>query len=258
MRPNIVKQLWKENKAAVGSWLNLGNPLAAELMGHLGFDWIAVDAEHSSVDMETVKDIFVSLSTTNTVPMIRLAWNDPVLIKRALDAGAYGVIIPMVNSREEAIAAVKACKYPPVGTRSMGFGRADLYAGKDYKAHANEEIAVIVQIEHIDAVNNIDEILSVEGIDAFFIGPGDLAASMGLPVVLGENKDPQFQEAVKKIIAAGKRHNVPAGMHVAKAEEVNQKIQDGFKFLALGTDTFFLTMAARTALGQVTADRQAG
>ena len=121
MRPNLVKQLWKENKAAVGSWLNLGDPLAAELMAHIGFDWIAVDAEHSSVDMETVKDIFVSLSTTDTVPMIRLAWNDPVLIKRALDAGAYGVIIPMVNSREEAIAAVKACKYPPLGNRSMGF-----------------------------------------------------------------------------------------------------------------------------------------
>lgn len=255
MRSNRVKQLWKENKAAVGSWLNLGSPSAAELLAHIGFDWIVVDSEHSPVDMETIQQMFVALSTTETVPMIRVAWNDPILIKRALDAGAYGVVVPMVNSREEAIQAVKACRYPPAGTRSMGFGRADLYAGKDYKKNANDEIAVIIQIEHIDAVENIDEILSVEGIDAYFIGPGDLAASMGVPVVLGENKDLRHQEAIKKIIAAGKKYNVPSGIHVARAEEVNKRIEEGFQFIALGTDTFFLTMAARTALGEVTEDR---
>jgi 4-hydroxy-2-oxoheptanedioate aldolase len=252
MRANKVKQLWREGKASVGSWMNLGSPSCAEIMSHLGFDWIAVDQEHSPVGMETIQHIFVALSTSETVPMIRVSANDPSVINRALDCGAYGVIVPMVNSRDDTLRAVQACRYPPMGARSMGFGRADQYAGKDYKAHANEEIALVVQIEHIDAVNNIDEILTVPGVDAFFIGPADLAASMGVPVVLGDNPDPRHQEAVRKIVAAGKKHGIPAGIHVATAEDANRRINEGFRFVALGTDVFFLTGAARAALAQVT------
>jgi 4-hydroxy-2-oxoheptanedioate aldolase len=258
MRPNKVKQLWREGKAAVGSWMNLGSPSCAEIMSHLGFDWIAVDAEHSPVGMETIQHIFVALSTSETVPMIRVAGSDPASINRVLDAGAYGVIVPMVNSREDALRAVQACRYPPLGCRSMGFGRADQYAGKDYKAHANEEIALVVQIEHIDAVTHIDEILSVPGIDAFFIGPADLAASMGVPVVLGDNPDPRHQEAIRRIIAAGKAHKVPAGIHVATAEDVNRRIREGFQFIALGTDVFFMTGAARAALAQIAREVKVG
>jgi 4-hydroxy-2-oxoheptanedioate aldolase len=251
MRPNKVKQLWKEGKPSVGSWMNLGSPLCAEIMSHLGFDWIAVDAEHGPVEMETIQYMFVALSTSDTVPMIRVPGNDPAVINRVLDAGAYGIIVPMVNSREDAERAVQACRYPPLGSRSMGFGRADQYAGKDYKAHANEEIALVVQIEHIDAVTHIDEILSVPGIDALFIGPADLAASMSIPVVLGDNPDPRHQEAIRRIMAAAKAHKIPAGIHVATAEDVNRRIREGFQFIALGTDVFFLTGAARAALGQV-------
>jgi 4-hydroxy-2-oxoheptanedioate aldolase len=251
MRPNTMKRLLKDGKPTVGSWMNLGSPLCAEIMSHLGFDWIAVDAEHGPVDMETIQYQFVALSTSDTVPMIRVPGNDPAVINRVLDAGAYGIIVPMVNSKEDAERAVSACRYPPLGSRSMGFGRVDQYAGKDYKAHANEEIALVIQIEHIDAVNRIDEILSVPGIDALFIGPADLAASMGIPVVLGDNPDPRHQEAVRTIMAAAKAHKVPAGIHVATAEDVNRRIREGFQFIALGTDVFFLTGAARAALGQV-------
>jgi 4-hydroxy-2-oxoheptanedioate aldolase len=258
MRSNKVKQLWREGKASVGSWMNLGSPSCAEIMSHLGFDWIVVDEEHSPVNTETIQQVFVALSTSDTVPMIRVAANDPAGIARVLDSGAYGVIVPMVNTADEARRAVQACRYPPLGSRSMGFGRADQYAGKDYKAHANEEIAVIVQIEHIDAVNNIDEILSVPGVDAFFIGPADLAASMGIPVVLGENPDPRHKEAVARIVEAGRRHGIPSGIHVASADEVNRRIAEGFRFIALGTDVFFLTGSARAALGQVVRDTKAG
>jgi 4-hydroxy-2-oxoheptanedioate aldolase len=258
MRANRVKQLWKDGKASVGSWMNLGSPLCAEIMSHLGFDWIAVDAEHGPWDLETIQHQFVALSTSDTVPMIRVPGNDAAYINRVLDAGAYGVIVPMVNSREDALRAVQACRYPPLGSRSMGFGRADQYAGKDYKAKANEEIALVVQIEHIDAVKHIDEILSVPGIDALFIGPADLAASMGIPVVLGDNPDPRHQEAIRTIIASARTHRIPAGIHVATAEDANRRIREGFQFIALGTDVFFLVGAARAALGQLVREPKAG
>ena len=251
MRKNEVRQSIKEGKPTVGSWINLSSPIIAETLAHAGFDWLVVDAEHSCIDMEAIQQCFVAISTTDTVPMVRVPWNDHVMIKRVLDAGAYGVVIPMVNSREEAQRAVDACRFPPEGKRSSGYGRADLYAGKDYKAKANEEILVVVQIEHIDAVEHIDEIFSVEGIDAYFIGPGDLALSMGIPIVFGDNPDPDFQKAISKIVEAGKKHNIPGGFHVASAEDVNKKIADGYKFIALGTDSFFMTKTARVELGKV-------
>jgi 4-hydroxy-2-oxoheptanedioate aldolase len=251
MRPNKVKQLWREGKPAVGSWMNLASPSCAEIMSHLGFDFLVVDAEHSPVGIETIQQMLMAISASDTVPMVRVPSADPAVVAQILDAGAYGVIVPMVNSRADAERAVQACRYPPKGSRSMGFGRADQYAGKDYKAHANDEIALIVQIEHADAVANIEEIFGVPGIDAYFIGPADLAASMGVPVVLGDNPDPRHKEAVAKIIEAGKRHGIPAGFHLATPDDANRRIAEGFRFLALGTDVFFLTGSARAALGQV-------
>jgi len=251
MRKNKVKQMLKEGKPTIGSWLNFSSPIISETMAHIGFDWLVVDAEHSPIDMETVQQCLVSISTSDTIPMVRAAWNDKVLIKRVLDAGAYGIVIPMVNSKEEAQNAVNACRYPPEGTRSSGYGRADIYAGKDYKAHANEEILVVIQIEHIDAVERVEEIFSVKGIDAYFIGPGDLALSMGVPVVLGDNPDPGFQAAVKKVVEAGKKFGIPGGFHVASAEGVSKKIAEGYTFIALGTDSFFMSKTARMELGKV-------
>ncbi len=258
MRANRVKQLWKDGKPAVGSWMNLASPSCAEIMSHLGFDFLVIDAEHSPVGIETIQQMLVAMSASDTVPMVRVPSAEPATMAQILDAGAYGVIVPMVNSREDALRAVQSCRYPPKGSRSMGFGRADQYAGKDYKAHANDEIALVVQIEHIEAVNHIDEILSVPGIDAYFIGPADLAASMGVPVVLGDNPDPRHREAVAKIIEAGKRHGVPAGFHVATAEDANRRIADGFRFLAVGTDVFFLTGSARGTLGQLVREPKKG
>ena len=255
MKKNKVKELWREGKAAIGAWLALGSPITAEIIANLGFDWIVIDTEHGSIDIETTQSIIQAVSTTNTVPMVRVPWNDPALIKRALDAGAYGLVIPMVNTREEAIKAVQASRYPPMGARSYGGPRVRLYGGDDYFYHSNEEIALIVQVEHIDAVENIDEILTVEGVDAFFIGPNDLAASMGIKLGL-DNSDTKFKEAVDKVVAAGKRHKMPGGIFVSGPEAANQRIEQGFQFITLGSDEGFLRSAASSALSKVKQDRK--
>lgn len=255
MKKNRVKELWREGKATVGTWLVLGSPIAAEIIAQMGFDWVVVDTEHGAIDIGTTQSIIQATLTTNTVPIVRVPWNDPMLIKRALDAGAYGLVIPMVNSREEAVRAVKASRYPPVGIRSYGGPRVRLYGGMDYFEHANEEILVIVQIEHIEAVNRAEEIISVEGIDGFFIGPSDLAISMGLKPGM-DNTDPRHIEAVSKVLAAGKKHHVPGGIHVGSPEAVNERIAQGFQFIALSSDEGFLRGAASAAFNKVITDRK--
>ena len=255
MKRNRVKELWREGKATVGTWLALGSPIVAEIIAHMGFDWVVIDTEHGTIDIETTQSIIQAMFATATVPIVRVPWNDPALIKRTLDAGAYGLVIPMVNSREDAARAVQASRYPPIGIRSYGGPRVRLYGGADYFEHANEEIAIIVQIEHINAVNHIDEILSVEGIDAFFIGPNDLAASMGVKLGL-DNPDPRHIEAVNKVLAAGKKRHIPGGILVGSPEAVNQRIAQGFQFIALSSDEGFLRSAASVAFNKIVKDRK--
>jgi len=255
LKKNRVKELWREDKAAVGTWLSLGSPIVAEIIANMDFDWVVIDTEHASIDIGTTQSIIQAMLATNTVPIVRVPWNDPALIKRALDAGAYGLVIPMVNSKEEAIRAVQASRYPPVGIRSYGGPRARLYGGTEYFEHANEEIAIIIQIEHIDAVSHIDEILSVEGIDAFFIGPADLAASMGLQVGL-DNNDPRHIEAVNTVLASGKAHHIPGGILVGSPEAANQRIAQGFLFIGVSSDEGFLRSATSATLSKITTNRK--
>jgi 4-hydroxy-2-oxoheptanedioate aldolase len=251
LKKNRVKELWREDKAAVGTWLALGSPIVAEIISTMGFDFAVIDTEHAPIDIGTTQTIIQAMSASNTVPIVRVPWNDPALIKRALDAGAYGLVIPMVNNKEEAIKAVQASRYPPIGLRSYGGPRARLYGGDDYFEHSNEEIALVVQIEHIDAVNNIDEILTVDSIDAFFIGPNDLAASMNIKLGL-DNPDPRHVEAIRKVVAAGKKHGVPGGILVGNPEATNQRIAQGFKLVAVSSDEGFLRSAASAAYNKVT------
>jgi 4-hydroxy-2-oxoheptanedioate aldolase len=255
LKKNRVKELWREGKATVGTWVVLGSPITAEIIANMGYDWVVIDTEHGSIDIGTTQSIVQAVLYTSAVPIVRVPWNDPALIKRALDAGAYGLVIPMVNSREEAIRAVQAARYPPLGIRSFGGPRTRLYGGVDYFEHANEEIAVIVQIEHIDAVNRADEIISVDGIDAFFIGPSDLAISLGLKPGLDQT-DPRHVEAVSKVLEVGKRHGVPGGIQVGSAEAVNERIAQGFQFIALSSDEGLLRSAASSALSKVVTDRK--
>lgn len=247
MRQNRVKQLLNQGKVAWGSFLNIPSIASAEIMANVGYDWLVVDTEHGAMDVTTMHNMFVAISTTDTVPMCRVRDNDPAIIKQALDAGAYGVVIPMVNSPEEAERAVKSCKYAPEGIRSAGPGRWRYYGGADYQKHANDEIIVAIQIEHIDAVNRVDEILSVPGIDLVHMGPGDLAWSMGLGKGLGE-KDPAHAEAVEKTVQAAKRHGLPIGTAARSIQDVPRLLEQGFTFMMLQNDVNYLFNGATEAL----------
>ena len=250
MRPNTVKQKWQQGKASVGSWLTTGSPLAAEMMAHVGFDWLTVDMEHNAIDLAQLQSLFHAITTTPTIPMVRVPWNDPQILKRVLDLGAYGVVVPDIKTAEEAELAVDATRYPPLGSRGIGSRRGQLYGGPDYFDKANEEIALILMIEDIGAVGRIDEIMSVKGFDAVFIGPNDLASSMGIPLGL-DNPHPDHLAAVRRVLEAGKRHNIPVGIHCGTVQVVNQRIQEGFLWLALSSDGDIMHRAAREAFSQL-------
>ena len=249
MKKNTVKEKLVAGKPSVGTWLSLASPISAEYMAHAGFDWLVVDTEHSPIGFETTVQCFQAICTTDTIPMARVAWNDSMLMKRLLDAGAMGLVVPMVNSAEEAEKAVKSMKYPPEGFRSLGGGRAGLY-GSDYMSWANDEIAVIVQIEHIDAVNRADEILSVKGVDACFIGPNDLAGSMGLKPDI-HCRHPEHEKAVMRVLETAKKVGKPAGIHCVTVEAVNRRIDQGFQFIAMSSDAGLLRESAARVVSEI-------
>ena len=243
MRPNTVKRLLKDGKPAIGTWLGLGSPLAAEWLAHQGFDWLNIEQEHGAIDATLTLSLLQAISTTDVVPLIRIPWKSADYCKRALDAGAYGLFIPTVNTREEAELIVGAMKYPPQGYRGLGGTRRQLYGGSDYVKHANDEILVIPMIETAQGVRNADDILSVPGIDACFVGPNDLAASLGLEPTL----DPQFEEyeaAIEKIFQACKQHGVAPGLHTPSAERAADRIEQGWQLIAINSDGGFMAQAA--------------
>lgn len=254
MRLNTVKRLLKEGKPAIGTWLNFPCVTSAEAMAHAGWDWVTVDMEHGPVDFEMLASMFMAIGTTSAMPMCRIPDNEPVYIKRILDAGAMGIVVPMVCTAEEAASAVKYAKYPPTGIRSAGGGRWRFWAGggnaQDYMNHADEETLVIVQIEHIDAVARAEEILSVPGVDACFIGPGDLAWSLGVGKTTGE-KDPRHAEAVAEVLRAAKKVGTPAGIHCRSVDEVSTRIEQGFQYLACMNDVNFMFNTAAAAVKQI-------
>ena len=244
MKPNKVKRLLQAGKPAVGVWLNIPSPATAEAMASLGWDFLTVDVEHGAIDLETIQNMFIAIGSNGAIPLARITWNDHVVIKRILDAGAFGVVVPMVCSPAEAEAAVKACKYPPEGIRGAGGGRWRYSAGSNYMEEANDEIMCVVMIEHPDAVRQVEQILSVDGVDACFIGPNDLSWNMGLH---GRRDDPRHAEAIQRVLEAGKKVGKPTGIHCLSAEEVNQRIEQGFQFLACQNDIAFMMGAATTA-----------
>jgi 4-hydroxy-2-oxoheptanedioate aldolase len=238
MRPNAVKRLLKAGQPAVGTWLSLGSITASRFMARAGFNWLTVDIEHSLVDWETATHMFGSIADAGCTALARVPGNRHDHIKRVLDNGAMGVVVPMVNSREEAEHAVAAMLYPPVGNRSVGGSVHALNFGataNEYYAHANEELLVVLQCEHITAVENADKIFSVPGIDAIFVGPNDLAQSMRSK----DNKPPSAQatkEAMDHILKTCKKHGVAPGLHTGSADEANARIAEGWQFIAITSE----------------------
>jgi 4-hydroxy-2-oxoheptanedioate aldolase len=213
-------------------------------MAQQGFDSLTVDMQHGVVDYQVAVTMLQAISTTPVIPLARVPWNDPGRIMKILDAGVYGVICPMINTRAQAEALVRACKYPPRGYRSWGPVRASLYAGADYGDRANEDLLVMPMIETAEALENLDDILSVPGIDAVYVGPSDLSLALGCKPRLDQTDAPVV-EAQQRIVAACKRHGVVAGIHNNSATYALQMIDAGYQFVTLASDSRFL--AARAA-----------
>lgn len=244
MRSNHVRRRLKAGETSIGCWLSLPSPESAEYISKLGFDWLVVDTEHNPIDVRTMGQMFGAMAGSNTAPMVRIPWNHPEHFKRVLDAGAWGVVVPMVNSREDAEAAVQATRYHPLGDRSVGGSRHAVSfdtTALEYYRRANEEILLIVQIEHIQGVEHAEEILSVPGVDACFIGPNDLAASMGLGLGIPMEWDhPQIVDAIAHVRETCVRTGVAPGIHCSGATAVNQRLAEGFRFCAMASELRYM------------------
>ncbi len=253
MRENSVKRAWREGEVTYGAWLSIPSAFSAEVMAHLGFDWLCIDMQHGVIDYQTAVTMLQAISTTETIPFARVPWNEPGIIGKILDAGAYGVIIPMVNSREDAEAAVGACRYVPDGSRSFGPVRAAYYGGPDYVEHANQEIACIPMVETKTALAHLDEILDVPGIDAVYVGPSDLSLTLGLPPRM-DHDDPSFQEARLAIARACRERGITAGIHASAALAPKHQ-EAGYRMITISSDIGSLAGAAARDLRSL---REAG
>ena len=236
---------------SIGSWIQIGHPVVTEIMASAGFDWLAIDLEHSTISLREAEDLIRIIDLKGVVPLVRLSSNNPEQIKRVMDAGAYGVIVPMVNSVEDAVNAVKAVKYPPVGERSVGLARAQGY-GVDFARYFDwqkDGSLVIIQIEHINAVDRLEEIFSVSGVDAYIVGPYDLSGSLGIP---GDFEAPVFLDAMSQIRSVASRLAFPGGVHVVEPDPklLRDCIEKGNQFIAYGVDTRMLDIACREGLEQ--------
>ena len=244
-----LKKKLKAKTLTIGSWITLAHTSIAEIMAKAGFEWLTVDMEHSSITLDQAEKLIQVIGLSGNTPLVRVGENNPNLIKRVMDAGAHGVIVPMVNTELDAKNAVGAVKYPPNGTRGVGLARAQGFGleFEEYKRWLANESVVIVQIEHIKAVENLDKILSVEGVDGFIVGPYDLSASMGYP---GDFKREEVKEALRKISKIAKKHKVAPGVHVVQPDtaELLSKVSEGFTFITFSFDALFLGTKCREGL----------
>jgi len=249
---NHVKQMLRQGKTSVGAWMSIMNPETVYTMANAGFDWLLFDTEHGPYSVETVWRAIQAMRGTKAIPLVRVAWNDIVLIKRLLDIGSYGIVVPWVNTKKDAIRAVEACKYPPKGLRGVAPGNAVREWGisiDEYLKTADDEIMVIVQIERDEAVKNLEEIVSVDGVDATLVGPSDLSASMNL---MGQPWHPRVVKSIDRVLEVCKRSKVAPGIaYGADTDHVNRLIAQGWQFVGVGADLGFLQSGAQTVLKQI-------
>jgi len=246
MRPNKIQQAWAEGRAAVNVFLCIPASFPAEIMASLDWDGITIDMQHGVTDYHSALHMMQAAARYDPAPMVRVPWNDPAIIMKSLDAGAYGVICPMINTRDECERFVGACRYAPAGYRSTGPVRASFYAGADYHEHADTTVLTFAMIETQEAVDNLDEICSVPGLDAVYIGPSDLSVSIGKGPG-GDQRDPDVMERIDATLAATKRHGIKAGIHTMTAAYANEMVEKGFDLVTLSSD-FRLMLAGASAI----------
>lgn len=242
---NPLKEKLHKGENVIGTFIEMGHPDVTEILSHMGFDWLLIDGEHSPMGFESMERMLQSMSGSDCTPIIRPQWNDPVIIKRILDIGAYGVLVPWVNSKEEAEAAVRSCKYPPEGIRGWGPRRAARW-DPEYRETADEEIIVSVQIETQKALDNLDDIVGVDGIDACYVGPWDLSNNLGYSVP-PKYDDPRFIEALDKVVETAEEHGKPAGLF-CNMDNIGWAIEKGFRYNTVGSADSFMMFGARNAL----------
>jgi len=235
----------QNREASIGSWIQLPNSSVAEIMGNSGYDWVAVDLEHGSISVSQLPDLFRALENGGTIPLARIAEGSDKECKQALDAGAYGVIVPMVSTRKQLELIKSILCWPPTGTRGVGFSRANLF-GENFNSYIKEaqQPIIVAQIEHIKAVENLESILSVDGLDAIMIGPYDLSASMG---ITGKFDHQNFLDIMKSILETARLMKIPCGIHIVNpnSHELKTKVSEGYKFIAYSIDSVFLAKSSK-------------
>ena len=252
MRENRLRTLWQADLAAFNGWLAIPNSFSAEVMAHQGWDTLTIDLQHGVVDYQAMVTMLQAISTTPTVPVVRVPWLEPGIIMKTLDAGAYGVICPMINSREDAQRLVAYSHYAPQGTRSFGPVRATLYGGADYPSQANRTVVVFAMIETTQALDRLDDILSVEGLDAIYIGPSDLSLSMGCRPIF-DDVDAPVAQAIAHIAERAKAHGVVCGIHNGIASGALARRDLGYRFLTVGSDARLMAAGSQQLLGELRA-----
>jgi len=247
-----LKSKLSQSETTIGSWITLGHPSIAEIMASAGFDWLVLDMEHSVLELSEIQILIQVLDMRKCPAIVRLTSNHPDQIKRVMDAGATGVMVPMVRSAADAEAAVQAVYYPPRGKRGVGLARAQGYGAEfqQYRDWLEKNAVIVAMIEHIDAVNAIDSILSVDGIDAYIIGPYDLSGSMGH---IGEFNHPEVTSAIEQVLKAGNKLGKPGGIHVVEPDqdELRQRIATGFNFIGYGLDIRILDTLCRNHIQSI-------
>jgi 4-hydroxy-2-oxoheptanedioate aldolase len=247
MRENRLRTLWQADKPAINGWLAIPNGFAAEVMAQQGWDSLTIDLQHGVIDYGQMLPMLQAISTTPTVPVVRVPWLEPGIVMKSLDAGAYAIICPMVNTRDDAARLVAYTHYAPRGTRSFGPVRATIYGGADYATRADDTIVAFAMIETAQALDNLDAILSVEGLDAIYIGPSDLSLALGCKPVF-DDVEPKVAEAIKHIGERAKAHGVKAGVHNGRADVALARIAQGFRFVTISSDARLLASGSQELL----------
>ncbi len=244
-----LKEKLRKRRQTIGSWITIASSDVAEIMAKTGFEWLVVDMEHSSIGFSECQNLVRTIELCGIAPLVRVGKNDPLIIKRVMDAGAHGIVVPMVNSKRDAESAIDAVHYPPMGGRGVGLHRAQGYGVtfQEYKKWLKKESVIIAQIEHKEGVESIDEILSLDGIDGIFVGPYDLSASYGEP---GNFSSKNVKEALKRIVKSAHERKKSCGFHVVYPDIalMKNKIKEGYNVLAYSTDFLLLGEACRSGL----------
>ena len=250
MRENRLRSIWKAGGAVVNGWLAIPAGFSAETMAHQGWDSLTIDLQHGLIDYQAATSMLTAISTTATVPVVRVPWLEPGILMKALDAGAYAVICPMVNTAQDAERLVEYTHYPPRGSRSNGPIRALLYGGADYQKHANDTVVVFAMIETRQALDNLDAILSVKGLDAVYIGPSDLSLALGCNPTF-DDVDPPVAAAIDLIVAKAKEHGLVAGIHNGTPEAALRRIAKGFQFVTVSSDARLMAAGAQQVMAKM-------